>query len=309
MYKEITLEKGMYNLTGKTFTQALEEIDPTENYAGTPLSQLDAYERQLKRFDIKTFGEDCDTVEKFFESTQSAVLFPEFVKRAIKQGFEGSPLEKITAVTTHSEDDAIHGINMGYVPTATLTGTAPGGVLPPQNVTRGAVYELKKIGKILNMPYEVVRKGRLDFLAVGLKAFGRSISAALLNQAVEELSKLTSTYTSGVRDAFIFEDIMDIYASFSEFDMTTIIANPSTVARFLMLDEFKETASLNLDGTVLPCGIEFVKCAAMDPGKFIAIDKNFALEFVTAGDILIELDKDISKQFENLSVSVQFAFT
>ena len=51
-YDNLKLEKGLYT-TGKSFTQALEQIDPSENYAGTPLEGLDAYQRQLKRFDIK----------------------------------------------------------------------------------------------------------------------------------------------------------------------------------------------------------------------------------------------------------------
>ncbi len=32
-YDNLKLEKGLYT-TGKSFTQALEQIDPSENYAG-----------------------------------------------------------------------------------------------------------------------------------------------------------------------------------------------------------------------------------------------------------------------------------
>ena len=51
-YENITLEKGMYNVRGG-ITAALESIDPSENYKGTDLEGLDAFQRQLKRFDIK----------------------------------------------------------------------------------------------------------------------------------------------------------------------------------------------------------------------------------------------------------------
>ena len=37
MYNDIKLEKGLYNLSGKSFTAALEELDPSSAYAGTPL--------------------------------------------------------------------------------------------------------------------------------------------------------------------------------------------------------------------------------------------------------------------------------
>ena len=52
-YKNISLEKGMYGVKGKSFTDVLEELDPSENYRGTSLENLDAFSRQLKRFDIK----------------------------------------------------------------------------------------------------------------------------------------------------------------------------------------------------------------------------------------------------------------
>lgn len=88
MYDNVKLEKSLYNLAGKTFSQALSELDPDSEYDGSELKGLDAFERQLKRFGIKVSGEDSDTVEKFFSTTQSAVLFPEFVRRAIESGFE-----------------------------------------------------------------------------------------------------------------------------------------------------------------------------------------------------------------------------
>ncbi len=103
MYNNVKLEKGLYSITGKTFTQALEQLDPDENYTGTELSALDAYERQLKRFDIKVSGKNSDKVEKFFASTESAVLFPEYVRRTIKQGMEeASILSDVVAAGSYT---------------------------------------------------------------------------------------------------------------------------------------------------------------------------------------------------------------
>ena len=39
-YKNISLEKGMYGVKGKSFTDVLEELDPSENYRGTSLENL-----------------------------------------------------------------------------------------------------------------------------------------------------------------------------------------------------------------------------------------------------------------------------
>lgn len=45
MYQDMKLEKGMYHITGKSFTDVLEQADPSAQYAETPLQGLDAYER------------------------------------------------------------------------------------------------------------------------------------------------------------------------------------------------------------------------------------------------------------------------
>ena len=100
-YDNLRLEKGMYGEAGRSFTQVLEAADPSENYRGTPLEGLDAFQRQLKRFDIHVKGSRSDVVEKFFRTTESAVLFPEFVSRIVRQGMEeDNVLPSITATTT-----------------------------------------------------------------------------------------------------------------------------------------------------------------------------------------------------------------
>ena len=91
-FDNLKLEKGMYNEAGRSFTQVLEREDPSEQYKGTALEGLDAYQRQLKRFDIKVKGAGSDPVEKFFATSQSAVLFPEYIARAVRQGMEESDL-------------------------------------------------------------------------------------------------------------------------------------------------------------------------------------------------------------------------
>ena len=64
-FDNMTLEKEMYAQPGKSFSEVLEELDPSENYSGTELEGLDAFGRQLKRFDIKVKGAGSDIVEKF----------------------------------------------------------------------------------------------------------------------------------------------------------------------------------------------------------------------------------------------------
>ena len=55
IFETIKLDKGLYTAR-EGFTASLEAVDPSENYKGTALEGLDAFERQLKRFDIRVKG-------------------------------------------------------------------------------------------------------------------------------------------------------------------------------------------------------------------------------------------------------------
>ena len=65
-YENVKLEKGMYGQNGRSFLKVLESLDPSENYKGTALEGLDAFQRQLKRFDIHVKGAGSDMVESVF---------------------------------------------------------------------------------------------------------------------------------------------------------------------------------------------------------------------------------------------------
>ena len=54
-YQNIRLDKTMYK-AGVPFSDQLEKLDPSAAYAGTELAGLDAFQRQLKRFDIRVSG-------------------------------------------------------------------------------------------------------------------------------------------------------------------------------------------------------------------------------------------------------------
>lgn len=102
-YQNIAISKDFYK-SGEGFSKCLERLDPSEQYRGTELAGYDAFQRQLKRFDIKVSGQDSDRLQKFFATSDSAALFPEYVARAVKQGVDGNHiLEEICAAQTQIE--------------------------------------------------------------------------------------------------------------------------------------------------------------------------------------------------------------
>ena len=178
MYNDIRLEKSLYSVSGKTFTQALAELDPDENYSSTELSGLDAFERQLKRFDIKVSGENCDMVEKFFMNTQSAVLFPEFVRRTIKQGLdEVSILPDITAARSCTDGIDFRGMSISSSGEDTAEQGAAISSTTVQLASKATA--VKKFARKLSVTYEAIRKQRIEALAAVLRGLGAAVSRAI----------------------------------------------------------------------------------------------------------------------------------
>jgi hypothetical protein len=151
-YENLKLEKGMYKEAGMSFAQVLEKLDPSDNYRNTPLDGLDAYQRQLKRFDIKVKGAGSDIVEKFFRTTESAVLFPEYVARSVRAGMEeGNILPSITASVT--KFDGMDYRSIYSEPTEddnSLRRVSEGAAIPQTEIkTREHLVKLHKRGRML----------------------------------------------------------------------------------------------------------------------------------------------------------------
>ncbi len=309
MYNEIRLEKSLYNIGGKTLTQALSQLDPDESYAGTELSSLDAFERQLKRFDIKVSGKDCDRVEKFFASAESAVLFPEFVRRTIKQGMDNaSILPAITAAVGYTDGIDFRGLTITSEDDATI---AQGGEIPETSVKlASSATAVKKFGRKLSCTYESIRKQRIEALAVILRNVGASVARSINLEAVTVLaSGVTPTGIAG--STIAYSDLSAFWASLSQYDMTTIVTTPAVMADILALDEMKYCVNdfMSSGRVVTPYGVTIVKCSNLTSDMLVGIDNTCALESIFATDVIVDFDKLMSTQCEEIACSVMVGFS
>lgn len=304
MYNDIKLEKGLYNLSGKSFTAALEELDPSSAYAGTPLEKLDAFERQLKRFNIRINGQDCDCVEKFFSTTETAVLFPEFVTRCIRKGFDETVLRSVCAARTVCASGQYLGCVLDDSETYTTTDQAD--LLPEATVTESTTATvLEKFGRLISASYEAIRQQRLDVFGVMLRSVGARLAVSVVKKAVAVLEADTTPITTS---SLTYDDLAALYGEFDCFDMTTVITSPAVASKIAAMDQLKE-CSANADGKlILPFGSELVKTSAADNDTIIGIDRNFALEFITSTDLIMETDKLIDRQLDQITVSITCGF-
>ena len=313
MTQEIRLDKSFYNVPGKSFTQVLAELDPDTGYTDTPLAGMDAFERQLKRFDIRVSGKHSDLVEKFFQNTESAALFPEYVSRAVKQGMEErSVLSEIVAAST-----LVNGMDYRSISTV-----AAGEEFAPAVVGEGTVIptteiklnenlvSLKKRGRILSVSYEAIRFQRLDLFAVALRQIGAAIANAQVKDAVTFLvtgggvqPAAEEIETEGAE--LTYGDLVRFWSAFDGMELTTLLASPATMAKILQFAELKEEHSefLTTGKLKLPFGAALVKTSALADDTIIGLDKSCALEQVTAAEVSLEADRLIDRQMERAAIT------
>lgn len=310
MFNNVKLEKGLYNLAGKSFTQALSELDPDSNYAEGEMKGLDAYERQLKRFDIKVNGVNSDKVDKFFQTTESSVLFPEFVRRAVAQGINATILPSIVATKSSTDSCDCRGIILSDGTTAYTTDISSEEEIPASTIKlASSVITLKKFGRVINAPYEAVRSQRLDVFAVALKAVGIQIGRAVAKQAVDTLvADVTETAMAGTE--FNYAELTAFWGDFSDFDMNTVICSPKTAGTILAFAEMnKSVVSGEKTAIKTPFGTEIIVSTAVADDVVIGIDRNFALEMITGTEIVVDTDKLISSQIDKSAVTVTTGFS
>lgn len=316
LFEKINLEKGMYQTGSKSLTDVLESLDPSENYVGTELESLDAFSRQLKRFDIKVSGEGSSTVEKFFQCSNSAALFPEYVARAVATGMEEADiLSDIVATVTTIDGMDYRSITSQPSDDDKQLKVVNEGAYIPQTVirTNENLVKLHKRGRMLVSSYEALRFQRLDLFTVTLKQIGAYIARTQLKDAVDTILQGDGNTNpcEGIEsinaDKLEYADLINLWAKLSPYQLNTILAPTDAMKKILALSEMKDAASgLNFQGSgkmVTPLGAKLLHTNAISDDLIIGLDKNCALEMVKAGDIVTDYDKLIDRQLERASVS------
>ncbi len=321
-YDNLKLEKGMYRQSGKSFTQVLESLDPSENYRGTALEGTDAFQRQLKRFGIRAKGAGSSTVEKFFSTLDSAVLFPEYIARTVRQGMEENDiLPGIVATTTVI--DSLDYRSIYSTPDdedLQLQDVAEGATIPTTEVTtRDHLVSLTKRGRMLVASYEALRFQKLDLFSVMLRQIGAYIQKQQTADAVKVLiegdgnDNAAVQYTvgtspmSGTQGTLAYDQLVEFWGKFDPYTMNTILCSTGTMTKMLKVPELQNPMTgLNFQGTgklTTPLGAQLHRSNAVADGVIIGLDKNYALELVRAGDVLVEYDKLIDRQLERAAIT------
>ena len=326
-YDNLRLEKGMYRQSGMSFTQVLESLDPSENYRGTALEGTDAFQRQLKRFGIRAKGAGSSPVEKFFATMDSAVLFPEYIARTVRQGMEENDiLPAIVATTTVIDAMDYRSIySTAEDGDLELKNVAEGNEIPTTEVkTKEHLVNLSKRGRMLVASYEAIRFQKLDLFGVMLRQIGAYIQKQQLADAVDVLLNgdgndnaatvfaVGTSPISGAKGNLKYEQLVEFWGQFDPFTMNTILCSTSTMTSLLKIAELQNPLTgLNFQGTgklTTPLGAQLHRTGTVADGMIIGLDNRYALELVRAGDVLVEYDKLIDRQLERAAISTIAGF-
>ncbi len=316
-FDSVKLEKGMYHTPKKSFSQVLEELDPSQQYENSELEGLDAFQRQLRRFDIKVSGENSDIVDRFFQSSESASLFPEYVSRAVAQGMgRVNQLQNLVATVSYIDAMDYRTISVSTPSTAKAPAAASavgeGEPLPQTTISnQKSLVSLKKHGRLLAASFEALRFHKLDLFTVTLRQIGADIARDLLADAVDVLlngdgndNAVTPTTLAAKP---VYADFVDLWSSLAPFQLNTVLASTDTMKDLLTIPEFKDPlAGMNFQGSgklITPLGANLVHTSCLADRTILALDKNCALEMVQAGNVILDYDKLIDRQLERAAIS------
>lgn len=322
-YDNINLEKGMYTISGKSFTDVLEELDPSGNYKNSELEGLDAFQRQLKRFDIKVSGPKSDTISKFFSTTQSAALFPEYIRRVVLTSFvENSTVSDIVANITYIDSPDYRTISSNMSDgDLTLSYVDEGATIPETTIKLNSrLVRLFKRGRTLVSSYEALKYQKIDVFSTILKQIGNYIAISTLTDCLDVIVDPTDegegelSYIDPVNKAnpVVYEDLINIFKDLYPYKLNTILVTLDVLKKILMMEEMRDTAAgLNFHGTgdiITPLGAKVVPITVGNQ-LLIGMDKRYTVEMIKSGDIQIEHDKLIDRQLERTVISCTYGFS
>ncbi len=326
-YDNLKLEKGMYRQEGMNFTQVLESLDPSENYRGTALEGTDAFQRQLKRFGILAKGPGSSPVEKFFRTMDSAVLFPEYISRTVRQGMEENDiLPSLVATTTNIDAMDYRAIySDAGEDDQKMVELQEGTVIPETQIkTKDHLITLRKRGRMLVASYEAIRFQKLDLFGVMLRQIGANIQKMQMEDALDVLVEgdgndngcayyhVGSTEIPGTSGMIGYDQLLEFWSKFDPFTLNTMLCNTTTMKMLLKIPELQNpVAGLNFQGTGAigtPLGAKLHRTSLLGKGLLLGLDNRYALEQIRCGDVLVEYDKLIDRQLERAAITTISGF-
>ncbi len=333
--EQVKLAMDVYNKIIEqktTLTAYLDEILEAD-----PNTKLDAFERMLKQCGIQTKsilgGRQADTVQAFFRTSGSEVLFPEFISRQVREAItQDTVLPYLIGRRTTIDSDSYktfyvddqpakqHKVRIGEaaeLPTSKIIGRT-------QNV------QLYKYGRAIDYSYEFVKLMQIDMLALFIRRVAMQTAKDKVYDVLDviengdgnnnaattyNLTALDSGATAGMLTA---KGFLKFLMQFEVFPCDTLIADKDTyidlvltnttgvtIAHLIWILAQGNAGGFSIASPQMPNkNLRLFWHDDVTPKDLIGINSQYAVEEVTlAGSDLSESQRFIKRQVETLTVS------
>jgi len=322
---DLELGKDIYSRIGSvdeesgrmvgSLSDALEIMDPS-----APDSKVDAFERQLMKRGLIVDGPNAVTVERFYSTEDSALLFPEYIDRQVRIGMQNyGRIDDIVATRTRIDSDSYKAIRLDLASQADqfkLKRVGEASPFPTATLSLSSSdIHIYKFGLELQSSYESMRRRKVNTLDIHLQQIGAYMADSKFSAAVDVAvngdgnSNPIDTVNTSTTGVLTYEDLVDFWFSITPYEMNKWLARKDVCTTILTLPEFKDPmAGFTFQKTgelVTPFGVQLVPdfTDTVDANKIIGYDQRNFIEEVYEQDMLTESEKIISRQLEKMVMS------
>jgi hypothetical protein len=280
-----------------------------------------AFEECLAKAGIKAFGPHTDYVGKFFEYSDTDVLFPDYFSDRV---YAGMLKESLVPVISMGET-IIDGVNFHKVYIDDVEGNrqlaevGSGEELPEKKiaVSKQSLY-LTKYGVYLTLTYEDVQFQRLNVFGKALELIGKQIDVDRTDEMVYILingdgnsnspgttSTVASAGTIATADVIGWSTCLP-----TPYKMNHFVGRKTQLnSYYTVLSDFDNpVATWGFMGIDLPIAHEWNRSVISVTDRLYGVDNRYAIEHITTGAVLTEAEKIIRKQINGTAISHRDAF-
>lgn len=304
-YEHIELSKDMYS-TSKSLTEYLETISDTNDIE---TQGLDAYEKQLKRFDIKVSGGKCDTVAKFFSNERTAILFPEFIKRIIQTGYE----KNIAVFDSCVLANTVYYNESSSKNAAQINSTS----YQYPNSSRRKIQRISGVENIilryLDCNYDTIKNLKISSFATILKGIGYDLGKddirLFISNIMKESDNIPKLHTR-ICDSNHFNTMG--MSLFSDNDIDTVLCTSRNLNKLIDSGFINPNSCENIDHGIIKTiyGITFIACdfGGVNTDTYYSFDSNMAFEKHIYGNIKVKASHKDNDNIDSISTIIDRSF-
>jgi len=322
-----------------TFSQYLEKLDPTPEG-----EKLDAFERQLRKQGIITktiYGKGifADRVEAFYRTSESQVLFPEYIARQVREAIvQDTMLPYLIGQNTPITGDSYRTFYVEDQPAQQrLKRVTEASELPRAKIVgKEQTVKIYKFGRTIEASYEVIRRMQIDMLALHVRRIAMQVAKDKVEEIIDvivngdgnsnaaytyDLTALDSGASTGTLSA---KGLLKFLMKFKPYPCNILITDEDTFIQvvltsipnltttdLLRLLAEGTTVGVSISAPQLPSGsVRLFWDDSVTAYDLIGINGQYAIEQVTEiGSDIQEADKFITRQTQVLTISENSGFS